>query len=327
MSTANRKNVLQSPGTGNNRAKEPVVRVKPMSTKPVQLLVAGLAVFLLAEDVERPPIIIEPPPEKKIEPPPVPPPAPREPKISIPGPIRLRLDPSLPPMPPEPQPEPELTEHQRVKLRIDGYFRDLLARRRVQSGSVDPGWYYLATRMDHYWSPDFSLVHDAKITSVSGAWLKKEVWDWLSGWYRSVQSSPYGAEEDPREMIDTTTLNLQRDAYFDDGYGSTVTTLVEVRITREGALSARLFESSGHPQFDRAAVEAVKTAIELPDERDLPPGPARSIYALNARYAILPPLPVVGFAFDLSLGYFDWMYPLKKLVTGNSTLIAAYRDK
>ncbi len=321
------QNVLQSALFGNNRERGPVFTVEPMAKKPVQLLIAGLAVFLLAEDVERPVIVIEPPPKKKIQPPPPPPPAPREPKISIPGPIRLRLDPFLPPMPPEPRPEPEPTEHQRVKRRIDGYFRELLARRRVQSGNVDPGWYYLAARMDHYWSPDFSLVPDDKITSVSGAWLKKEVWDWLSGWYRSARGSPYGDGEDPQEKTGTTTLNLQRDAYFDDGYGSKVTTLVEVRITGEGALSARLFESSGHPRFDRAALESVKAAIELADERDLPPGPARSIYALNARYAILPPLPVVGFAFDLSLGYFDWMYPLKKLVTGNSTLVAVYRDK
>jgi TonB family protein len=119
---------------------------------------------------------------------------------------------------------------------------------------------------------------------------------------------------------------MQRAAYFDDGYGSRVTTLVEVRISAQGDLTTRLFESSGHPHFDRAAVEAVRTAITNPDERDLPPGPARSIYALNARYAILPPLPVVGFAFDLSLGYFDLMYPLKKLVFGKSTLVAVYRE-
>jgi TonB family protein len=297
-----------------------------METRTVQLLIAGLCVFLLAEDVERPPIIIEPPPKKKeIKPPP--PPPPREPKISIPGPIRLRLDPHLPPIPPPPQPKPELTEHQRVTMRIDGYFKDLLARRRVQSGNVDPGWIYLANRMDYFWKPDFDMLHDKRITQVSGAWLKKEVWDWLSGWYQSAQNSPYGVEEDPQKKVDTTMLDMQRDAYFDDGYGSKVTTLVEVRITDDGALTASLFESSGHPPFDRAAVKAVKDAIKLPDERDLPPGPARSIYAINARYVILPPLPVVGFAFDLSLGYFDLMYPLKKMVSGNATLVAVYRDR
>jgi TonB family protein len=171
------------------------------------------------------------------------------------------------------------------------------------------------------------MVPDKRITRVSGAWLKKEIWDWLSGWYQSVQDNPYGVEEDPRERVDTTMLDLQRDAYFDDGYGTRVTTLVEVRISSVGVLTADLHESSGYPQFDRAAVEAVKDAIKLPDERDLPPGPARSIYALDARYVILPPLPVVGFAFDLSLGYFDLMYPFKKLVSGNATLVAVYRDK
>lgn len=302
--------------------------MEPMKKKPVQLLIAGLAVFLLAEDVERPPIIIEPPPlPPEIELPPPPPPPPREPKISIPGPIRLYLGPHLPPMLPVLKPKPELTEHQRVTMRIDGYFKDLLARQRVQSGNVDPGWIYLANRMDHHWSPGFDLVHDKRITRVSGAWLKKEVWDWLSGWYRSAQNSPYGVEEDFREKVDTTMLDMQRDAYFDDGYGSKVTTLVEVRLARDGTLTADLFESSGHPPFDRAAVEAVKKAITNPDEDDLPPGPARSIYALNARYVILPPLPVVGFAFDLSLGYFDLMYPLKKMVSGNATLVAVYRDK
>jgi TonB family protein len=311
---------------GNIRAERLVFTEKPMATRLVQMLIVGLAVFLLAEDVERPPIIIEPPPlPPEIEPPP--PPPPREPKISIPGPIRLHLDPHLPPMLPVLKPKPELTEHQRVSMRIDGYFEDLTARRRVQSGNVDPGWIYLATRMDHHWSPDFDLVHDKRITQVSGAWLKKEVWDWLSGWYQSSQTSLYGVEDDPYKKVDTTMLDMQRDAYFDDGYGSKVTTLVEVRITKDGNLTADLFESSGHPPFDRAAVEAVKKAITSPDEDDLPPGPARSIYALNARYVILPPLPVVGFAFDLSLGYFDLMYPLKKMVSGNATLVAVYRDE
>jgi hypothetical protein len=300
-----------------------------MKKKFAQMLIAGLCVFLLAEDVERPPIIIEPPPRKmEVEPPPPPPPPkPREPKISVPGPVRLRLDPHLPAMLPVLKPKPGLTEHQRVTMRIDGYFKELLARRRVQSGNVDPGWIYLANRMDYYWKPGFDLVPDKRITRVSGAWLKKEIWDWLSGWYQSVQDNPYGVEEDPGERVDTTMLDLQRDAYFDDGYGTKVTTLVEVRIAEDGALTAGLFESSGHPDFDRAAVESVKEAIELPDEKDLPPGPARSIYALNARYAILPPLPVVGFAFDIALGYFDLMYPLKKMVTGNATLVAVYRDE
>jgi len=312
--------------SGNNRAEELVFTVKPMATKPVQLLITGLCVFLLAEDVERPPIIIEPPHRPPKEEPP-PPPPPREPKISIPGPVRLRLDPHLPPMLPVPKPKPELTEHQRVTMRIDGYFKDLMARRRVLSGNVDPGWIYLANRMDYYFKPDFDMVPDKRITRVSGAWLKKEIWDWLSGWYQSAQNNPYGVEEDPSERVDTTMLDLQRDAYFDDGYGTRVTTLVEVRIGKQGTMTAGLHESSGYPDFDRAAVEAVKDAIKLPDERDLPPGPARSIYALDARYVILPPLPVVGFAFDLSLGYFDLMYPFKRLVSGNATLVAIYRDK
>ncbi|MBW1811006.1 MAG: energy transducer TonB [Deltaproteobacteria bacterium] len=302
------------------------------------LVIACLCIFLLGEDVEHPSVLIEPPtekPQKKIRPPAKQPEeaGPRYPS-PLPGPRRLKLDiedVGLQPLstmkPEENQTEP--TEHQRVKGRIDGYFHDLLARQRARRGNVDPGWTYLAQRMEHYWTPDFSQVHDSEITEISGPWLRRTVWNWLGGWYENAAATDgFGfrpLDEDPYQSIDTSMLDVQLAAFQDDGYGAKVTTIVEVKVNAAGQLKAKLFETSGHPGFDRAVMQGIRQAIKTPDPDDLPPGPARSLYAMSARYVILPPLPVVGFAFDFQLDYFEFLYPLKKMVFGQAKLLAVYR--
>lgn len=301
-------------------------------------LVCLLSLFLLGEDVERQPVIIKPPPARKTRPKPDlhKPQAEQEkqapaehPRTSF-GPRKLVLDPQLLTQPPA-WAQRELTERELVTSRIEGYFTDIAARNRAARGNVDPGWHYLSGRMQHYFKPDFSQVPDPRITEVSGSWLSKTVWDWLGGWYHNASRTasdgytPLG--DDPYLRADTTMLDIQQAAYFDDGYGATVTAVIEINVGAKGELEARLFESSGYSRFDAAAMEGVERAIANPNQDDLPPGPASSLYALSARYVILPPLPVVGFAFDLSLGYFDLVYPFKKMVHGQARLLAVYRDR
>jgi TonB-like protein len=308
--------------------------------KLAALVIVSLSIFLLGEDVEHPSQMIEPPiekPKKKVIPPAGQPEedGPRYPS-PLPGPQRLKLEtenvglqPLSTILPEENQSEP--TEEQRVKGRIDGYFHDLLARQRARRGNVDPGWTYLAQRMEHYWTPDFSQVHDSEITEISGPWLRRTVWNWLGGWYENAaRTDGFGferQEQDPYLTVDTSMLDVQLAAFQDEGYGAKVTTIVEVKVDAGGQLQARLFETSGHPGFDRAVMQGVEQAIKNPDDDDLPPGPARSLYAMSARYAILPPLPVVGFAFDFQLDYFELLYPLKKMVFGQAKLLAVYRQK
>ncbi|HUU01365.1 MAG TPA: energy transducer TonB [Myxococcota bacterium] len=290
--------------------------------RKILALVCLLSLFLLGEDVEHRPVMIGPPPADSEKPVPA-----EHPRTSF-GPRKLVLDPQLLMQPPVWAPR-ELTERELVTSRIEGYFADIAARNRAARGNVDPGWHYLSGRMQHYFEPDFSQVSDPRITEVSGPWLAKTVWDWLGGWYRNASrtaadgSTPLG--DDPYLRVDTTMLDMQLAAYADDGYGATVTAIIEINISSAGELKARLFESSGHSRFDAAAMAGVERAIANPSQDDLPPGPARSLYSLSARYVILPPLPVVGFAFDLSLGYFDLMYPLKKMVHGQARLLAVYR--
>jgi len=296
------------------------------------LFILGSTVLLLGQDVERQPVSIEPP-EAPEKPQLVEKPAPRE-QLDFPVPRRVNLTPrshfSPPPVELPAEPRPQISEAERVKARIDGFFEDLMAHRRARRGNVDPGWRNLERRMDYFFTPDFSLVDDPEITEVSGAWLRKEFWNWISGWYQQVnqnRSAEFQLLDDPREeSIDTSLLDMQVAAYQDPEYGSHVTTLVEVRVDTQGSLTATLFRSSGHPRFDRAAMEAVQKAIQTPFKDQLPPGPARSRYAISARYAILPPLPVVGFSFDILLGHFDLMYPFKKMVTGHTRLVAVYQE-
>ncbi len=308
--------------------------------KLAALVIVSLSIFLLGEDVEHPYQLIEPPiekPKKKIRPPVEQPEeaGPRYPS-PLPGPHKLKIDIDdlglQPIATPPPADDPvELSEHDRVKERIDGYFHNLLARQRARRGNVDPGWTYLAQRMEHYWTPDFSQVHDSEITEISGPWLRRTVWNWLGGWYENAaRTDGYGfepEEQDPYLTVDTSMLDVQLAAFQDEGYGAKVTTIVEVKVDAGGQLQARLFETSGHPGFDRAVMQGVRQAIKNPDDDDLPPGPSRSLYAMSARYAILPPLPVVGFAFDFQLDYFELLYPLKKMVFGQAKLLAVYRQK
>ncbi len=287
--------------------------------------------WALAEDVEQPKIYISPPrPQKKPSPQPsaaLDPPVRRQ-QTLLDGPRRFHFD-MLPQSPtPLPEPAPPLSESEQVKQRIDGYFREIAARHRAQRGNYDPGWMYLVRRVDHYWQPDFSQVRDAEITEISGAWVRRQLKDWLGGWYQQARRSNADgllpASEDPYRQIDTTMFDLMNESI--QNLGTWVSTLVEVRLGSQGDLQARLLRGSGHPLYDQAAVESVLRGLRHTLADDLPPGPARAHFEVSARYTILPPMPVVGFGFDLMLGYFELMYPLKKMVQGQVRMVALYRE-
>ena len=304
------------------------------------LALLGLAVFLLGEDVEHPAVDIAPPPSPKAAPKPVapvlpqpesdPPEGPRLP-FGLSGPTRLDLEGGhefvAPPV------RPELAEHQRVRQRLEGYLADLLARDRVRTGRIDPAWLDLTRRIEHYWTPGFELILDPKVAEVSGAWLRNETYKTLHGWYLDAQrrrTDPFARPErvpgDEALTAWTNALDLQRDALSSDDYGNQVVTLVEIRFGSDGSSEARMLASSGHPLYDQVAMEGVEQAMTQTWGDNPPPGPARSILALQSRYAILPPIPAVGFTFDEVLGNFDLFYPFKKMVTSKAVLVAVYRE-
>jgi hypothetical protein len=218
-----------------------------------------------------------------------------------------------------------------VKQRLDDYFADLQAGRRVSCGRVDPGWHAVTRAVDGAFQPTFELVRDPAITEVSAEWFRDLLWKPLESWYRTagrngLDGRPRGAPES-LARAETPVLALQRRIIEDPaGAGTTVVALVEIRLGPGGRTRSRLVASSGHPLFDEAAVQAVAAALRDPEELKLPETPGRALVAMSAVYTILPPLPVAGFAFDEMLGYFEWMYPLKKLVSSRVELVALYQE-
>ncbi|MBN2495024.1 MAG: TonB C-terminal domain-containing protein [Deltaproteobacteria bacterium] len=297
--------------------------------------IAAASLLLLAspckaEDVERRPTFIEPPPPAALPAAPepeMPADGPRYP-FDLPGPKRIYLGPLGDFVAPE-APAPE-TEHERVSRRLDHFFGEAAARRRVELGDVDEAWHKLAQRVEHYWRPDFTHVREARISELSGDWFRDTLWQWLGGWYAEVQHSrqdpflrPERVPGDERYAAWASLLDLQRDC-LGDGYGNRVVALVEIRFDADGRSRSSMLSSSGHPLYDQAVMQGVAQALAHSWSDAPPEGPARAVYAMTSNYTILPPIPVVGFTFDIMLGQFDLFYPFKKMVSGKAVLVAVY---
>jgi hypothetical protein len=83
----------------------------------------------------------------------------------------------------------------------------------------------------------------------------------------------------------------------------------------------RKASGSGYSSVDEAGIEAVHKALEANPEL-VPAYEAETRWALEADFSVMPPLPVVGFSFDLALGHFETAYPLKKSVSRRIKLLA-----
>lgn len=293
----------------------------------------------MAEDVEHQVIILPAPSRKK---PPIPPKKehPKETKNDAPtlprypsvfaGPYKIELEGGVEFVAPEKH--QEISEDKRVTELLSSYLADLAACDRVHSGHFDQAWIELTQRIEHYWTPSFEQILDSKISQVSGAWLADMAWKTARGWYKDTQMNrkdpfvrPQRIEGDAASAGWASVLDLNRDAASDDDFGNKVIALVEIRFGSDGQKSTRLAESSGHPLFDKAAMQGVGKALENKWGDELPKGPVRTIIAMEGHYTILPPLPVVGFTFDEMLGLFDTIYPLKKIVSGKAYLVAVYK--
>ncbi len=319
----------------------------PTARRAIAPLIAALAFGPSpagAEDVERPVIEIPAPRPDPPRPKPKAPVIPQQPqaeKTDIPagprfpfgldGPRRLDLEGGHEFF--RPRHPPQVPEAERVGALLDGYQNDLRAADRVRSGKIDPAWLDLTQRIEHYWRPGFEHVRDERIAEVSGRWLADSTYRTLRGWYRDAQrrrkdpfAKPPRVPGDDAAAAGEGMLGWQRDMLNGDGWGNRVVSLVEIRFGATGQADARLVASSGHPLYDGLALQGVQQAIDNTWGDDPPPGPARTLVAMQADYIILPPMPVIGFAFDEMLGGFDPIYPLAKKVRSKAVLVAVYRD-
>jgi hypothetical protein len=106
-----------------------------------------------------------------------------------------------------------------------------------------------------------------------------------------------------------------------DAFTTRARLVVRIDFDGKGGWKVRKLSGSGYKGVDEAAMKAVHEALEA--HEDLVPGyEAKTKWALEADFTVLPPLPVAGFTFDLALGVFETAYPLKKSVKRRIKLLA-----
>jgi len=143
------------------------------------------------------------------------------------------------------------------------------------------------------WRPDWRDIKDEAIAEVSSGWAAKTLANWLAKWQEDLQAqqgpSPEGppAGEDlpeelgPQELPPTFTIDFATDP-------QRVVVIVEVEPLRDGGWAVSIAEPSGHPIFDRHALEQIEEVANLfPEWREGYGSAAR--YRLEADFVIVPP--------------------------------------
>jgi hypothetical protein len=261
------------------------------------------------------PIEVDPPPA-----PPAPAPAPEKAALQFESnPFKLSygvLAETLGPLEVEREPED-------VDGMLEAYLDDLEAYKTVKYGKYDSGLLTLRDGMEDFWHPDFGQIHDSP--------LKGSVGKMLENWQKTAKT--YGKTGSPVEdpptnkyygdvkKQDLGILDTYEQLEKSDAFTTRARLVVRIDFAGKGGWKVKKLSGSGYPDVDNAAVEAVHEALEVHD--DLVPGyEAKTKWALEADFTVLPPLPVAGFTFDLALGVFETAYPLKKTVRRRIKLLA-----
>jgi len=287
-----------------------------------------------------PPPLERPPPGE-----PTAPPAPRP--ARRPAPV-VEVDP--PPAPPLPAPAPEQAPQsfksnpfklsygvlaetlgpldvEQAPEDVDGmlgaYFDDLEAYKVVKYGTYDPGLLTLRDGMEDFWHPKFDQIHDSPLKGSVGKML--ESWQKTAKTYGEtgspVEDPPTNQYYGDVEKQDLGILDTYEQLEKSDAFTTRARLVVRIDFDGKGGWKVKKLSGSGYPEVDQAAMEAVHEALEV--HTDLVPDyEARTKWALEADFTVLPPLPVAGFTFDLALGVFETAYPLKKSVSRRIKLLA-----
>ena len=215
------------------------------------------------------------------------------------------------------------TEPGDVDGMLEAYFDDLKAYKTVKYGSHDPSLLTLRDGMEELWHPEFAQIHDSP--------LKGSVGKMLESWQKTAQT--YGKTGSPVEdppsnkyygdvkEQDLGVLDTYEQLEKSDAFTTRARLVVRIDFDGKGGWKLKKLSGSGYAGVDEAAIEAVHQALET--HLDLVPRyEARTRWALEADFSVLPPLPVVGFSFDLALGVFETAYPLKKTVRRRIRLLA-----
>lgn len=206
---------------------------------------------------------------------------------------------------------------------LASYLHDLEGYKAVKYGKYDPGLLVLRDAMEDFWHPGFDQIQDSPLKGSFGKMLRS--WQETAQTYGKSGSpvddpptNQYYGDVEPQDLgiLDTYEQLEKSDAF-------TTRARLVVRLTFDGKGGWKLekVQGSGHSTVDDAAIQAVGQALEANPEL-VPRTRTKTRWALEADFTVLPPLPVAGFTFDLSLGVFETAYPLKKIVRRRIKLLA-----
>jgi hypothetical protein len=230
---------------------------------------------------------------------------------------------------PTSQPPPPPTQRN-----LDAWWRQARATDNVRSGRVAPDLYEIARAAERRFRPDWDVTSDdprglGSVTSTTRAWLSSFLGayqdrlrqdddlrrlrrtrpgalngteDMLGGYDRLMHSAALAANE------------VATDLCFSVG-GSSATTP-----------PPRIARSSGNRAIDAVATDALERALRLgllPEQT----APAVACLRFTARFQRIPPLPVLGCAFDLWPPDVSCYYPLKRMLKTRVALLSVDYSK
>ncbi|MFH1438016.1 MAG: hypothetical protein ABIJ56_20070 [Pseudomonadota bacterium] len=207
---------------------------------------------------------------------------------------------------------------------LEDLFSDIKAESNIETANYDYNISRMRLKFEDKWTPDFAEV---QINSMKKAAVK-----WAKQWQKNARQYgksgtlpgklPDGKDDLPQlGQTGVGVLDGYNDMKESGMFTTTIRLILDLDFDGKGGWHVAIYQPSGHPIFDKEAVDEVKSVLssktlKLPDEA------VQTRWALEADFSVAPPLPIAGFSFDIGLKKFEWAYPLKKSISKRIRLLA-----
>lgn len=221
----------------------------------------------------------------------------------------------------------EKVAHDDVEGMLTAWVEDMKAAKDVDQGHYDPGLMAMRNDVEAQWHPGFDQIQGGPLQEAGGKLLKS--WKKNAELYGKTGSpvpDPAGPYQPGDQKTSPSIIDVKDQMDETGSFTKRVVMGVTIHFDGEGNWQFGAIESSGHQQFDEAALTAIEQALDAPDAV-LPDDPMKTRWAMEADFMVQPPLPVAGFSFDLALQHFEVGYPLKKKVKWRMKLVAVHQTE
>ncbi len=207
---------------------------------------------------------------------------------------------------------------------LEELFSDIKAESNIETANYDHNISKMRLEFEDKWTPDFAEVQINSMKKAAVKWAKQ--WQENAKKYTktgTLPGTPPDGKDDLPHLGKTGigVLDSYNDMKESGVFTTTIQLILDLDFDGKGGWHIEIYQPSGHPIFDREAVDELKSVLtskklKLPDEA------VQTRWALEADFSVAPPLPVAGFSFDIGLKKFEWAYPLKKSISKRIRLLA-----